>query len=357
MIDRRETGNAGRHSGQHCEQIELDGFNRSLAEFEWLLLVLILGYSVIPGADFGTEQVTLACTAYAAFVVLFRYLNLFTIERRWKLALESWVMIALVAFSVWHTGKSDSPLIILYLLPTIFSALTLGKVTTFLQVGLITALYLHAAYAAEHEEFLSYATFSQVLLNFAPVVLVAYLTSLLAADMRLARAFAQGLAETDELTRLLNMRAFKAALTEEHARAKRQNGNFALMMIDMDSLKSINDRYGHEVGNEMLRNLAATCLKTFRSSDVVARYGGDEFIVLLPGTEPAAAREAAERLRQSIANMSFDADGERVSTTVSIGCVFYPDTSEDLGELLASADSLMYASKNDGRNRVTFPAS
>ncbi len=355
MIDRRENENTGQHSSIHSDQIELDGFNRTLAEFEWLLLVLILGYSVIPGSSSGNELVILACTAFAVFVILFRYLKLFSLERRWKLALETWVMIALVTFSVWHTGKSESPLLSLYLLPTIFSALTLGKVTTLLQVGLITALYLHAAYAAEQELFFSYATFSQVLLNFAPVVLVAYLTSLLAADMRSARSFAQELAETDELTRLLNMRAFNTVLRKEEARAKQQNGHFALMMIDMDAFKTINDRFGHETGNEMLRNLATTCLKTLRSSDIIARYGGDEFIVLLPGTEPAAAREAADRLRQSIANMSFDAGGDRISTTVSIGCVFYPDTSDDLAELLARADLLMYDSKSGGRNRVTFP--
>lgn len=340
----------------HPEQIELKGFNRSLAEIEWLLLVLVLAYVVIPGVGVDLIPLSIACTAFAAFVIGFRYLNLFTAETRWKLAFETWAMIALTAFVIWHTGKADSALINLYLLPIVFSALTLGKVMTLLQVLLITVLYLHATHAVVDDQFLTYETFSTVLFNFAPFVLVAYLTSLLAADMSFARAFAQHLSETDELTGLPNMRAFNAALQREQARAARDGSGFTVMMIDADDLKAINDEFGHEVGNDMLRHMVSALRHGLRSSDMIARYGGDEFIALLPNTGPKEAEEAGERVRRAIANMAFDANGHRVRTTVSVGCAFYPDTAEEIPELLASADLAMYASKKSGRNRVTSSA-
>lgn len=341
----------------HPDQIALKGFNRTLAEIEWLLLVLILAYFAVLDVSANLMPIVVACAAFAAFVISFRYFNLFTLEKRWKLTLETWVMIALTAFVIWNTGKSDSPLLNLYLLPIIFSALTLGKVITLLQVVLITALYLHAAHAVLPDQFFTYATFSQVLFNFVPFVLVAYLTSLLAADVNFARTAAQDMSETDDLTGLPNMRAFRTAITREKALAERKGTSFTVMMIDCDGLKPINDRFGHEAGNETLRRVVDALKHGLRTSDFVARYGGDEFIALLPDTGPAEAHEVAERVRRSIENMTFDINGEQVGTTVSIGCAFYPDSADEIDSLIASADFAMYASKQAGGNGVTVSKS
>ncbi len=335
------------------DQIELKGFNRTLAEIEWLLLVLVLAYTVIPGVDIERIPIIIACTAFAAFVIAFRYLNLFTLEARWKLAIETWVMIGLTAFVTWHTGQSNSPLLNLYLLPIIFSAVTLGKYMTILQVLLIASLYLHSASEALGAEFFSYRTFSTTLFNFIPFFLVAYVTSLLAADMSFARVFAERLSETDDLTGLPNMRAFSVAIRRERARSDRDERPFSVMMIDADNLKDINDKHGHETGNQLINQMVEAIRRTLRSSDFMARYGGDEFVMLLPGTDSKRTAEAAERIRIAIANMSFDADGEKVGTTVSIGHATYPDVAEDVEELLLRADQAMYQSKKAGRNRVT----
>lgn len=335
------------------EELELKGFGRSLAEIEWLLLTLIVAYLVMAGTGPDSVQMVIAAAGFALFVIAFRYLNLLTRQTRWKLVLETWVMIGLTALVVWHTGKSNSPLINLYLLPIVFSAVTLGKLTTSLQVVLIVSLYLHAAHSVLGEAFFTYRAFSQALFDIAPFVLVAYITALLSADMIGARQFIQRLSETDELTGLPNMRAFATAVRRERVRAEREDTQFALVMIDADDMKVINDRYGHEVGNEMMRNMADAIHRSLRASDVVARYGGDEFVVLLPRADAQGAREAAERMLSSIGNMSFDAGGKRVNTTASIGYAVFPDTTKDIDMLLAQADHAMYASKKAGRNQVT----
>ncbi len=339
-----------------ADQVELKGFNRTLAEIEWLLLVLILVYLVIPGTDVDAFAVSMACVAFGALIIAFRYLNLFTSEARWKLTAETAGMIALTAFAIWHTGKADSPLVNLYLLPIVFSALTLGKYMTLAQVALITALYLHASHGLLGDAFFTYETFSNTMFNFAPFVLVAYLTALLAADMSFARKFLQYLAETDELTGLPNMRVFYADLERERIRAAREGSELTVMMIDADNLKATNDRLGHEVGNELIIRMVKALQHALRGSDLVARYGGDEFTVMLPNTGTIAAMEVAERVRRSIEHLSFDAMGEPVSTTVSIGLATYPGMAADSQELLSKADQAMYMSKRSGRNRVTAHA-
>jgi len=336
------------------DQIELKGFNRTLAEIEWLLLILILVYLVVPDAAV-TDPVGVisACAAFTVFVIVFRYLNLFRVEARWKLTIETWAMILLTAFVVWHTGKVDSPLINLYLLVIVFSALTLGRAITLLEIALIASFYLHAGFGSLGEDLFTYRTFSEVMINFAPFVLVAYVTSLLAADMNFARSFAQRLSETDELTGALNMRAFLVALGEQQIAAQRDDSHFAVMMVDADNLKQVNDRLGHEIGNELIRSLVEGIRRGLRSTDIIARYGGDEFVALLPETREAAAREAAERVRRSIENTAFDFEGERISTTVSVGYAIYPEDATDLQDLLARADRALYASKDSGRNQVS----
>jgi len=334
-------------------QAELKSFSRTLAEIEWLLLALVLVYLVILEGGDSSFEITMAAAVYAALVIGFRYLNLFTSEARWKLAVETLAMILLAAFVVWHTGKTDSMMVNLFLLPIVFAALTLGTLLTLGAVSLIAAFYLAAAYVQLGDAFLTYTTFSGVMLKLAPLLLVAYLTALLAADMSATGVFLRYLSETDSLTGLPNMRGFKTAIEREHARAERENTPFTVLMVDADNLKTTNDRFGHEAGNRLIIRMVETMKHMLRGSDIVARYGGDEFIVLLPNTSSDRGFDAAERIRTAIASMNFTPNGEPIETTVSVGLATFPEDSADVEELMSRADQAMYTSKKSGRNRVT----
>jgi diguanylate cyclase (GGDEF)-like protein len=126
----------------------------------------------------------------------------------------------------------------------------------------------------------------------------------------------------------------------------------SIVMVDSDNLKSVNDTAGHEAGNELLRHVVARIREGVRSSDVVARYGGDEFIVLLPETGPAGAMEVAERVRVAVQTSPVTINGQLFRTTVSAGVVSYPTVGGDLASLMDKADKALYQAKSSGRNRV-----
>jgi diguanylate cyclase (GGDEF)-like protein len=335
--------------------VELKGFNRTLAEIEWLLLVLILVYMSLPDEPVARPLVILASgAAYALFVVGFRYANLFTLPARWKFTIETWAMIALTAVAVWHTGRVDSPLLNLFLLVVIFSALTLGKVITLLELTLITSFYLLSAYSVNGTEIFQYEIFSSLMLHFAPFVLVAYVTSLLAADLGFARAYVERLAETDALTGVSNMRAFNQALSRLGRRARDTDEALSVLMIDIDNLKAINDHHGHDAGSAAIRSVAQAIKSSVRANDIVARYGGDEFVVLLPAALEPAARRAGERILKRITSHPLElSTGGHIGISVSIGLATFPVMAEDVDELLHHADKALYASKQAGRNRMS----
>ena len=124
------------------------------------------------------------------------------------------------------------------------------------------------------------------------------------------------------------------------------------MMIDADNLKQVNDTYGHKTGDKLILTIASTIKDCLRTSDIICRYGGDEFVALLPQLPSERAIETAERLRSAIENTSFDVDGQRITTTVSIGIATYPDEVPIAEELLEKADETLYESKKAGRNVV-----
>jgi diguanylate cyclase (GGDEF)-like protein len=127
----------------------------------------------------------------------------------------------------------------------------------------------------------------------------------------------------------------------------------SLVMIDCDNLKRVNDSFGHETGNRLLQHSVDSVRAQLRSTDVLARYGGDEFIALLPETGAQGAREVAERIRRSVETGGLRVRDCIVPTTVSVGVASYPDDGVDIHLLLDKADKAMYRSKQEGRNRST----
>lgn len=333
------------------EQLELKGFASSIAEIEWLLLLLIILFYVAPDSDVQNPiGLVVAMIAFTLFVLGFHYLNASSRQQRWKLALETWVMIVFITWVIWNTGGINSPLINLYLLVIIISAITLGKIVTLLEIALIGAFYFYIA--SSDDQSYSYTEFSRVMIYFSPFVLVAYITTLLVADLKKGRSLFKELAETDDMTHLLNKRSFMPLYRHAAEHAMNTSQPLTVMMIDADNLKEINDQHGHQAGDKLILTVAKAISDCLRSSDIVCRYGGDEFVAVLPKLDTEKAWELGERLRKAVANTSFDVAGRRIQATVSIGIATFPAQVPDITQLIERADESLYLSKRTGRNRV-----
>ncbi len=161
---------------------------------------------------------------------------------------------------------------------------------------------------------------------------------------------------TDPLTGLLNRRYFQERLAEEIERAKRHQLSLSLIMADIDDFKSYNDTFGHLAGDEILKSMANTFRRTVRTIDVVARFGGEEFTIILPQTRKEAAAAIAERVRKEVERMSFKREEAlpRGKLTLSLGLASFPEDAQDLTDLINNADKALYGAKALGRNRVVL---
>lgn len=154
---------------------------------------------------------------------------------------------------------------------------------------------------------------------------------------------------TDKLTGTLTRKALEDALTEHIDRADALNGTFSIIMMDMDHFKQINDRFGHQSGDEVLKQACSIVRNNIRTDDAFGRYGGEEFIIVLPDTDAKGALAVAEKLRKEVENAKIL--GDKTSVTVSMGVAAYPQHAQWKHELVEKADQALYASKEGGRNR------
>ncbi len=162
----------------------------------------------------------------------------------------------------------------------------------------------------------------------------------------------QRLSITDSLTGLFNRRFFYDALDREIERVKRYASHFSIILIDIDDFKKINDIYGHLVGDKVLQGIGEIMKRILRKSDIISRYGGEEFIVLLPNTPKSESLSIATRLKEEIAETVFETDNCVCSVTISGGITSCPDDFMDADRLLSAADKAMYEAKAMGKNRI-----
>jgi len=163
-------------------------------------------------------------------------------------------------------------------------------------------------------------------------------------------------ASTDHLTGLLNRREFEEKGKTMFAEARRSNLPLSILMLDIDKFKTINDTYGHDIGDEVLQLLSKIGVQTVRHLDVFARLGGEEFVVLMPGTDKAQGVGMAERMRKIFEKQDFGHEwkGEPIPFTVSIGVATISEQDSSVDSMLKRADEALYVAKNNGRNRVEF---
>jgi diguanylate cyclase (GGDEF)-like protein len=320
-------------------------------------MVLVLGYLVFAQRElppYAVTSILAAALGYAAVILGLQMLTPVPGRSHWPMTGRCWAMLALITWVLWHAGESRGPLVNLYQLVIVTSALTLSTATTLLNLGLIVLAVVLLGHPEAPSAAITPERALTLFLQLAPMVLVAYVTARLAGDIRRALDRIRFVSETDELTRLYNLRAFMGIAERLHRQAKRYGRPYALVMIDSDNLKAVNDAHGHDSGNELLKLTTLGIRRELRDTDVAARYGGDEFILLLPETTAAGARELGERIRQVVAAKPLEKRGMHVTTSVSIGIASFPEHGTDLRSILNKADQAMYLSKKTGRNRVTL---
>ncbi len=328
------------------EKAQLRGFARSIAEVEWLLLILVVLYLFITNPALARSVGVLGVLlGFAAFVLLFRYGRPFAKHPHFKLAFETLVMLAFLTAVLVTSGGVESPLVNLYLLPVVTAALALGKRAAALVVALVCLCYPLVGMLTEGFQTLDAQFGSAAVGVLAPFVLVAFSTTLLVENINTAKTRIRALSERDELTSLYNMPAFARLAEQEHEAASRSEGVYSILMVDIEHLKIINDTYGHEAGSRAVNLVAEALLRLTRSTDVVARFGGDEFIVLLSGADKAVAEEVAQRVRNVVFATTLEVGVKMVRIKVNVGAASFAENGNNLQTVMAAADRAMYKDK------------
>jgi diguanylate cyclase (GGDEF)-like protein len=332
--------------GLEIEQAQLRGFARSFAEVEWLLLILVVLYLFIANPALARSPGVLgALLGFAGFVLVFRYGRPFAKHTHVKLTIEIFAMLAFLTGVLVAGGGVQSPLVNLYLLPIVTAALALGQRATALVVALVCLCYPLVGVLTGGSTVLTGDFAIAAVGVLAPFVLVAFSTTLLVDNIHVAKGRIRALSDRDELTSLYNMRAFAGFAEQEHDTARRTERAYSILMVDVEHLKAVNDTYGHEAGSRAVKLVAEALVRLTRSTDLVARYGGDEFIVLLSGANKQIADEVAQRIRNVVFATTLEVDGKIVRVKVNVGAASFPEQGNHLQAVMAAADRLMYKDK------------
>jgi diguanylate cyclase (GGDEF)-like protein len=266
-----------------------------------------------------------------------------------KYVVEGSVALTLATLLVVFTGRDESPFFFVFPLIVGGAALVVSPRVTVALATAGTLGYL-VALTAGPPGGLGAETVARVGINLTALILLAYVAMVIAREQRRARDAAIRMSTVDSLTGLFNRAYFFAAVEREIARSARTSRGFCLLMMDLDELKTINDRYGHFIGDRVLGAVGGVIRDGVRRIDTAARYGGDEFVVLLPETEVSGAWVLAEKIRLGVSEVLVP--GSEARASMSVGVVTFPEDGHTADELLIAADQAMYASKRTGKNRV-----
>jgi len=327
------------------------GYDRIMGNISWLLIALVvLDIKLLPSDASGTIFLALFCIVLFFYNLNARYGLLSRRYSAFKTFADLMVFMAFIVAVCWHTGKLSSPFMSLIYLILMASALTQGRRVTYFMAGLAITSYtlLASVDIREGNSYLSH------LLEIFPFMLIAHLGAMLAGESEIARQEVERLSLTDEVTGINNMRNFFLLSDIQEKLARRYARPYAICMIDADNLKKVNDRHGHLAGTLLIQKVARMITENVRSSDICARYGGDEFVIMFNETGKQDVAVAVERIVRGMAAEPFDFEGTSISTTLSAGLAGYPEDGDDVRTIMANADEAMYASKRGGKNRLTI---
>ncbi len=272
---------------------------------------------------------------------------------RWRRPLEGIGAIAFLGLLMALTGGAGSPFLVGFYLVVAGTALsTEGRAP--IAVALVGALtialvgMLDAIVAGPLEP----VALAWVGINAVSLILLADIATAAARSQRHARDEALRASRFDALTGLYNRSFFFTTMEQELRRSDRMGRGFTMLMLDLDDLKPVNDTFGHQWGDRLLKAIADVVRRTVRFTDAAARYGGDEFVVLLPETDAAGGYVVAEKLRRDIEALTLHAASRNVRSSISVGLVVYPDDGSTIEQLVSAADVAMYEAKRRGKNRI-----
>jgi diguanylate cyclase (GGDEF)-like protein len=328
-------------------------YDRVVRIVSWVFILATSTIVAVTGLWRETQPAILALLAAAGLFVLVVH-DLLPVGALGtaKFVLEGSVAITFATLLVVLTGRQDSPFFFVFPLIVGGAALVVSPRVTFGLAAAASLAYIIAIVPPGNQG-IAPETVAIVGINLTALVLLAYVAMVIAREQRAARDAAIRLSTIDPLTGLYNRTFFFTAVEREIARSARSGRGFCLLMMDLDDLKQINDRHGHFFGDRVLRGVGDVIRSGGRRIDTAARYGGDEFVVLLPETDPTGAYVLAEKIRQEVAELSVPVGGNSIHPSVSIGVVNYPDDGRTSDELMITADTSMYRSKRGGKNRVT----
>lgn len=332
-------------------QQRFKGYDRIMGNISWLLIALVaLATRIMPESDQASFLfLAVFCTLLFFYNVNARYGVFSRRYSQFKTFVDLVVFLAFIVAVCWYTGKLTSPFLSLLYLILMAAALTQGRRITYLMAGLAITSYILLA-SADFRELNYYLTH---ILELFPYMLIAHLGALLADETESARMEVERLSLTDDVTGLNNMRNFFMQAEVQEKLAKRYERTFVICMIDADGLKKLNDRYGHFAGTELIRQVSTVITANIRVSDICARYGGDEFVIMFNETTKSEVVVAVERIINDMASNSFPFEGNMLSSTISAGLAGFPEDGPDVRTVTSKADQALYVSKRAGKNRLT----
>jgi diguanylate cyclase (GGDEF)-like protein len=336
------------------DSVSAHAYDRIVRIVSWFFLLSTAGIVAATGLWPNTQQAILVLLALGGlFVVIVHDLLPTDILGPAKFVVEGSVAITLATLLVALTGGVFSPFFFAFPLIVAGGALVVTRTITVALAGAGALGYVLAVVAGTASDTSLSAAAAIVGVNLTALFLLAYASMVIAREQRRTRDAAIRLSTVDPLTGLFNRTFFFAAIGREIARCARSGRGFCLLMMDLDDLKAINDRLGHYHGDRVLRGVGEVIVDGVRQIDTAARYGGDEFVVLLPETDPTGAFVLAEKIRLGVNGMAIDVAVPGSHPSISIGVVSFPGDGRSADELMISADEAMYASKRGGKDRVT----
>ena len=271
---------------------------------------------------------------------------------RWRLPLEAAIVLVFVTLLIGMTGGHESPYFFGYILLVGAAAMSASDIGAAVLAIISSLAYVGVVIVDAGSVPLTPVDLGQVAFNLIAIALVMYVASVIGREQRRARDEALRLSRHDSLTALHSRDYFTTELEQEILRAARTGRSFAVAMMDLDGLKAANDRFGHDWGDNLLRAVADVLRGDIRVTDVAARYGGDEFVLMLTETDLSGAILVAEKVRVDISRIALPHNGAVIRTSASFGIVTFPQDGRTSAELLRRADLAMYEAKRRGRDQI-----